>query len=193
MRIQARSFTVSHKGRVSVLKSPATIYQAFDPLHTPSPPSSHDFTAIWDTGATGTVITQKVVDRCGLKPIGRTIVNTAQGTMQTTVYLVNIMLPNKVGAASLRVTRGNIGGDADVLIGMDIIGIGDFAITNKDEKTVFSFRAPSCDIIDFSKESKSAVVKTTTAMPTRVLPNKVGRNDPCPCGSGKKYKKCCGK
>lgn len=22
---------------------------------------------------------------------------------------------------------------------------------------------------------------------------KVGRNDPCPCGSGKKYKKCCGK
>jgi preprotein translocase subunit SecA len=21
--------------------------------------------------------------------------------------------------------------------------------------------------------------------------NKVGRNDPCPCGSGKKYKKCC--
>ena len=23
--------------------------------------------------------------------------------------------------------------------------------------------------------------------------DKVGRNDPCPCGSGKKYKKCCGK
>ena len=27
--------------------------------------------------------------------------------------------------------------------------------------------------------------------PTKVV--KVGRNDPCPCGSGKKYKKCCGK
>ncbi|HTH17243.1 MAG TPA: YchJ family protein [Magnetospirillum sp.] len=26
----------------------------------------------------------------------------------------------------------------------------------------------------------------------RVVDNKVGRNDPCPCGSGKKYKKCCG-
>jgi preprotein translocase subunit SecA len=23
--------------------------------------------------------------------------------------------------------------------------------------------------------------------------DEVGRNDPCPCGSGKKYKKCCGK
>lgn len=22
--------------------------------------------------------------------------------------------------------------------------------------------------------------------------DKIGRNDPCPCGSGKKYKKCCG-
>ncbi|MDR2090324.1 MAG: SEC-C domain-containing protein [Clostridiales bacterium] len=22
---------------------------------------------------------------------------------------------------------------------------------------------------------------------------RIGRNDPCPCGSGKKYKKCCGK
>lgn len=26
-----------------------------------------------------------------------------------------------------------------------------------------------------------------------VLPEKVGRNDPCPCGSGKKFKKCCGR
>ena len=193
MRVQAQSFTVSHDGMVFVLKSPATIFQAFDPLHTPSPPSSHEFTAIWDTGATGTVITQKVVDHCGLKPITRTIVTTAQGEMQTPVYLVNIMLPNKVGVAMLRVTRGNFGGDADVLIVMDIIGMGDFAITNKDGKTVFSFRVPSCDTIDFSTESKSAIVQTTTTIPTPMLPNKVGRNDPCPCGSGKKYKKCCGR
>jgi len=32
-----------------------------------------------------------------------------------------------------------------------------------------------------------------TAPPSRpAWPGKVGRNDPCPCGSGKKYKKCCG-
>jgi preprotein translocase subunit SecA len=29
--------------------------------------------------------------------------------------------------------------------------------------------------------------------PTRAAGKKVGRNDPCPCGSGKKFKKCCGK
>jgi preprotein translocase subunit SecA len=28
--------------------------------------------------------------------------------------------------------------------------------------------------------------------PGSVGKNKVGRNDPCPCGSGKKFKKCCG-
>jgi preprotein translocase subunit SecA len=29
--------------------------------------------------------------------------------------------------------------------------------------------------------------------PIRNLGTKVGRNDPCPCGSGKKFKNCCGK
>ena len=27
---------------------------------------------------------------------------------------------------------------------------------------------------------------------TRLVEKKAGRNEPCPCGSGKKYKKCCG-
>ena len=34
---------------------------------------------------------------------------------------------------------------------------------------------------------------TDTANKTVRKGKKVGRNDPCPCGSGKKYKKCCGK
>ncbi|HBE79670.1 MAG TPA: preprotein translocase subunit SecA [Firmicutes bacterium] len=32
----------------------------------------------------------------------------------------------------------------------------------------------------------------TSAIQQRSVGKKVGRNDPCPCGSGKKYKKCCG-
>ena len=35
--------------------------------------------------------------------------------------------------------------------------------------------------------------KTEKAKPVQSTQPKVGRNDPCPCGSGKKYKKCCGK
>ena len=35
--------------------------------------------------------------------------------------------------------------------------------------------------------------KTIGPEPVRREAPKVGRNDPCPCGSGKKYKKCCGR
>jgi preprotein translocase subunit SecA len=34
--------------------------------------------------------------------------------------------------------------------------------------------------------------RTEPAAPVRREGKKVGRNEPCPCGSGKKYKKCCG-
>jgi preprotein translocase subunit SecA len=42
---------------------------------------------------------------------------------------------------------------------------------------------------DVVSEAAAALEK---ARPVRTGP-KVGRNDPCPCGSGKKYKQCCGK
>ncbi len=35
-------------------------------------------------------------------------------------------------------------------------------------------------------------MRNRTDRPPSVAPTKIGRNDPCPCGSGKKYKKCCG-
>ena len=41
----------------------------------------------------------------------------------------------------------------------------------------------------FEGDTKKAAKKVTV---TKKAENKVGRNDLCPCGSGKKYKKCCG-
>ena len=40
-------------------------------------------------------------------------------------------------------------------------------------------------------QTNSSEEKTTKQQPKTV--NKIGRNEPCPCGSGKKYKQCCGK
>ncbi|MBP7795629.1 MAG: preprotein translocase subunit SecA [Elusimicrobiales bacterium] len=40
---------------------------------------------------------------------------------------------------------------------------------------------------------KSGNYQNTTQSSSKPAKLKVGRNDPCPCGSGKKYKKCCGK
>ncbi len=44
-----------------------------------------------------------------------------------------------------------------------------------------------------SDERKLEIVKDFKKSRTVIKEAKVGRNDPCPCGSGKKYKKCCGK
>jgi len=48
---------------------------------------------------------------------------------------------------------------------------------------------------ELKKEMKQLekLPKKAPAVNTPVKVIKVGRNDPCPCGSGKKYKKCCGK
>ena len=43
----------------------------------------------------------------------------------------------------------------------------------------------------FMRFGQKKVSRPQTSTPIR-NDNKVGRNDPCPCGSGKKYKKCCG-
>ena len=41
-----------------------------------------------------------------------------------------------------------------------------------------------------AREAMTSASSITTPFPKR---RKIGRNDPCPCGSGKKYKKCCGR
>ena len=45
----------------------------------------------------------------------------------------------------------------------------------------------------FSEEELKALYKEQKLSTTVRKEKKVGRNDPCPCGSGKKYKHCCGK
>jgi len=42
-----------------------------------------------------------------------------------------------------------------------------------------------------SEERRAEIKKEYKTSRTVVNENKIGRNEPCPCGSGKKYKKCC--
>ena len=44
-----------------------------------------------------------------------------------------------------------------------------------------------------SADKIKEIVKAFKKSKTVVKGEKIGRNDPCPCGSGKKYKKCCGR
>lgn len=149
-----QGLTLSANGPLAAISTECFVSEGFDPATLPQ--DQHvkihgGFIAIWDTGATASVISQKVVDDCGLKPIGMTLVHGVHGSDQAEQYLVNIGLPNGVGFANVTVTKGKLG-DVHVLIGMDIIRIGDFVITNKDGKTVMSFRTPSQECIDFVKQ-----------------------------------------
>ncbi len=50
---------------------------------------------------------------------------------------------------------------ADVLIGMDVINMGDLAISNFNNQTVFSFRMPSIEKIDFAEQIKQILSKNS--------------------------------
>ena len=58
-------------------------------------------------------------------------------------------------------------------------------------KAEWLYKLPQWDSI-LTEEKRKELYKAQKASTTIVKGPKVGRNDPCPCGSGKKYKKCCG-
>ncbi|MFC4804034.1 SEC-C metal-binding domain-containing protein [Filifactor villosus] len=59
-------------------------------------------------------------------------------------------------------------------------------------KADWLFNLPEWDAI-LTQDERKEIKKEYNRTKTIVKEDKVGRNDPCPCGSGKKYKKCCGK
>ena len=59
-------------------------------------------------------------------------------------------------------------------------------------KAEWLYSLPQWDAI-FTKDEQKALYLEEKKSGTIVKGAKIGRNDPCPCGSGKKYKKCCGK
>ena len=61
-----------------------------------------------------------------------------------------------------------------------------------DAKAEWLYELPMWDEI-FDAETKKALYLEQKKSGTVVVGKKVGRNEPCPCGSGKKYKHCCGK
>lgn len=61
-----------------------------------------------------------------------------------------------------------------------------------DAKADWLYELPQWDKI-FTAERKKELYREQKQSGIIRKEKKIGRNDPCPCGSGKKYKKCCGK
>ena len=141
------------------------------------------FMGIINTGQPTTQINKSVVEKLSLQ---MTILRGHE------VYLVDIYMPNRIrfsGVPAILVDDPN----KECVLGMDILACGDLAISNVDQKTTFSFRVPPSRVVDFVEESKQdAPSKTSGAVKTSPV-TIVDRNQLCVCGSGKKYKNCCGK
>lgn len=150
-----KAFTLKNeKGLLNMLKTYCGVSKPFNPKVENSIPKMHQFLGLWDTGASGSVISKAVIDRLNLKPISVAKVYHANGESFANVFAINLILPNQVGFHFVKVTEGILAG-FDLIIGMDIITTGDFSITNFDSKTTFSFRVPSLKEVDFVKESNT--------------------------------------
>jgi hypothetical protein len=144
-----RSFIAkSEHGLLTYLDTPCYISKPFNPANgIPDYPKT-EFKALWDTGATGSVITPRAVEACGLKPMRRIrpiLIQGVDGYEPSEAYVINLSLPDKITFHELTVVLKNPGKDVwwDVIIGMDIISTGELIVKNVNSKTEWSFRYPS--------------------------------------------------
>ena len=170
------AFTKEEKGLINVLKTQVVI--TIDKKINPNYVKIKDnYTAIWDTGATNTVISEKLAQKLNLTPIGKANVSTAGGIIEVNKYVLGLKLPNNL---------------QDFLIGMDIINLGDFSVTNLNGKTTFSFRYPSCETIDYVLQARELKYKNLRKQ-LKQMENQIKKGGKCPCGSGRKFRYCHGK
>lgn len=145
-----QALTLKFSGRTNVLLSTVSLSQAFDPqVNQNNRPPRVDVNAIWDTGASCTVITKTIATKIGLISTGKTTVNGVNSEAEANTYFVNVYLPNGVCIFNLKIVEAETIAGADMLLGMDILGMGDLSVYNEDGKTVMSYRIPSLGGTDF--------------------------------------------
>lgn len=110
---------------------------------------------IWDTGATRSAISDTLAKKLNLFPVSMRKVHTAGGIVDSNVYYISVILPNEVQINNLLVTECKLSEPFGMLLGMDIITLGDFHISNC-PNTVFTYRIPSMDELDYVKETNQA-------------------------------------
>lgn len=109
--------------------------------------------AIWDTGATICTVSEQVATLLSLKPEYKTKLKTSSEVIEKPVYRIDITIPGGTKITGVKAALSDISNQGlDLIIGMEIIGLGDFAVSNYDGKPQFTFRIPSQAHIDFTKE-----------------------------------------
>ena len=129
--------------------------------------------------------------------------NTDQATAQkfwTDYYMQEKAVYEKMLTEPVEVEKGTVAELAEKY-GMDVVRFGGFLDgINESLKTPnmvaakadWLYNLPQWDAL-LTEERRKELYKAQKKSMTVVKGKKIGRNDPCPCGSGKKYKQCCGR
>lgn len=109
--------------------------------------------AQWDTGVTYCVISSEFVQKFGLIPNRKHEVQSTFSSEIKNTHCLDLVLNHEV-LIPIEASESNIikKTGIDLIIGMEIIYRGDFAISTHDGVTCFSFRVPSHGLIDFNNE-----------------------------------------
>ena len=122
---------------VKEIKAPVSIYSSRNSIEG----KCIKIDALWDTGASISVLSPKLVHELALSPVDNWYVGGIDNEISSDVVIITMILPNGMVLTDKRFSVCNIPG-VEVLIGMDIISMGDFSISNANGKTLFSFVMP---------------------------------------------------
>jgi hypothetical protein len=143
-RIEYRALTINYDELVYEISSPVRL----EPIYTTDKNllgTQTEIEALWDTGATMTCMKPSLWSRLKLRQselVESIILSGIGGDVVADGTLVSIWLGPDFGIELCPVYVTNFPGDEELLIGMDIISLGDFAVSNADGKTSFSFAMP---------------------------------------------------
>jgi hypothetical protein len=152
--MEALAITIKGDTRLNRIITSVSIRQAEYISKPPKPPFRQiDVRALWDTGAMMSCIGENAAASLDLLQVSSTNLGSLYASQKTKVYLVDLIFPDGKVAANLAIAEVTERADYDIIIGMDIISRGDFAISNDNGKTVMSFRLPATGkAIDFSAD-----------------------------------------
>ena len=105
--------------------------------------------ALWDTGATISAITPKLVKELNFIPAGTMAISGITGALDVEFILAAIQLPDGIFRQNIKMAVCDFSQNINIILGMDIITLGDFELFHGNNCTVFSFVSPPSSKIKF--------------------------------------------
>ena len=103
--------------------------------------------ALWDTGATISAITPKLVKELSFIPAGTMAISGITGVLDVEFILASIQLPDGILRQNIKMAVCDFSQNINIILGMDIITLGDFELLHGNNSTIFSFTSPPSEKI----------------------------------------------